>query len=107
MRYSVLAVILFTAVLCSCRKTSNTADDCFPGKATARQISNKSATIKASGSNFYIVEDFTIDSELVPCNLPADFRVDGLRVIISGDVKESTHAGIYLSDDFVITAISR
>jgi len=39
------------------------------------------------GSQFYIVEESTIDNRLNPGNLVQKFRVDNLLVTISGEVK--------------------
>lgn len=81
-----VVVMLFTN---ACKK-NKTTDDCSPNSAIARTILNKPATIfKQPNGIFYIVEQGTIDSKLIPCNLPSEFKVDQMQVVISGEVKTS------------------
>lgn len=69
-------------------KNNITADDCSPNLSVARNILDKPATVfKQPNGIFYIIEQGTIDSKLIPCNLPSEFKVDQLQVVISGEVK--------------------
>ena len=107
--FFLLLIFSFLLVFNSCKKDSNKNDNCFPNSATVREIKNKPATIQSAGEQFYIIEQGTIDSKLKPCNLTADFKINNLEVIVSGDVKASAAVGQYpcCIEDFVITAISR
>ena len=94
----------------SCKKNSGKTDDCFPNSTTARQIVDKSATVRQQpGGLFYIVEQGTIDTKLNPCNLATEFKVDNLQVTVSGDVKATVQGGPgpCCTDNFVITKITR
>lgn len=97
-------IILFN----SCKKEkANT--ECFPNATTVRQISNKQAVIKLTGTvnDVWIIEEGSIDTKLIPCNFPMEFYQDGLKVIISGDVKSTPQAGPCCSENFFITKITR
>ena len=99
-------VIIFTA----CRK-NNSGINCFPNDPTVRQIVNKRAIIKITGTinDVYLVEEGAIDSKLIPCNLPAAFYENDLWVMISGEVKATAQHPLWpcCSDNFVITKIKR
>ena len=111
MRHSLtlIAFLLLTTVVSSCKKDNNTNTDCFPNTSTVRQITNAQATVKAAGGKFYIVEQNTIDTKLNPCNLAQEFQVDNLQVTISGDVKLTSYGvGEHCcTDNFVVTKISK
>ena len=95
----------------SCRKDTKPSENCFSNDQTVRQIVNKLATIKSSGTagKFYIVESGTIDTRLNPCNLAIEFQVNNLQVEISGEVKATVQGGPGLCciENFVITKISK
>lgn len=81
----------------SCKKDDSKKNDCLPTATTYRQIINKPATIRQHpGGTFYIVEQGTIDGQLIPCNLTADFQIDNLLVTISGDVKATVQVDLVL-----------
>jgi hypothetical protein len=111
MRYSFILFVLM-ALLNGCRKADKSnAADCFPGITTVRQIVNKQAVIKltATAAGVYLVEQGSIDSKLIPCNLPMEFYHNDLLVTISGEVKLTSRVALEpcCSDNFVITKISR
>jgi len=103
-----LLVLLVTAtVLSSCKKEEK-SDPC--SAPTARIISNKPAVIKlnATINGVTIVEQGSIDTWLIPCNLPQDFYQNDLQVVISGEAKETRFpSGICCPQHFFITKISR
>lgn len=109
---TILSLILFTALF-SCKKDKNKkVEGCPTSAQTVRVIKNKTATVKVTATAVapaYLVEDGTIDTKLIPCNLPLEFYMEGLRVTISGEVKAtaSTAYGPCCWEDFVITEISR
>jgi hypothetical protein len=105
---------LFVGLICffsnSCKKDDTKKNDCLPTATTFRQIIDKPATIRQQPAGiFYIVEQGTIDGQLIPCNLAADFQVDNLLVTISGDVKATVQGGPgpCCTENFVITKITR
>ena len=87
----------------------NTNNNCFTDSVTIREIKNKPATIQSTGDQYYIIEQGTIDSKLKPCSLADDFKINNLKVIVSGDVKETKQAGQSpcCIDNFVITEITK
>ncbi len=109
-RYLPFPVVFTILVLfCACRKKNDTGE-CFPGSPTVRQIVNKPAVVKvtATVTPVYLVEEGTIDTRLIPCNLPMEFLQHDLQVIISGDIKATSQgAGPCCDENFVITKISR
>ena len=107
---SFLTILLgVTMLFHSCKKNETSKTDCFPNDITTRQIINKQASVKLTNGQFYIVEQGTIDTKLIPCNLTQDFQVDNLQVTISGDVKATAQGGSYscCSENFVISKIVR
>lgn len=109
MRRRVL-VFLCVLALCACKKQSRSStDDCFPDTSTARYVTNGSAVVSEVSGEFYLIEQGTIDTRLRPCNLPDDFKTNGLAVKISGEVKSTYQSGVgpCCTENFVITKISR
>ncbi len=102
-------VLLVALLFFSCKKDDNANKDCSASKITQRQIKDAKASVFHSGNTYYIVEQGTIDTKLLPCNLPQEFRIDKLSVIVSGDVKATvqTHFGVCCTEEFVITQISK
>ena len=106
-----LMVLLFLFNLISCKKEDN-APDCFPNASTVRVINNKKAVVRLTATAVepvYLVEEGTIDTRLIPCNLPMEFYQHNLQVIVSGEVKVTQQAGSVpcCAENFVITKISR
>ncbi len=111
MRYWLNLMVLLL-LLISCKKEKDeTITGCSPDAITIRQISNNQAIIKVTGmmNGVYILEQGTIDTKLIPCNLPAEFIQNDLQVIISGDVKFRQRTGIEpcCTENLVITKITR
>ena len=105
-----LSILLgLTILFHSCKKNDKSKTGCFLNDTTARQIINKQASIKLANGQFYIVEQGTIDTKLILCNLTQEFQVDNLQVTISGDIKATVQGGPApcCSENFVITKIVR
>ena len=107
---ALITFFLLATIVSSCKKDRNSTE-CFPGATTVRQITNKQAVIKVTAmiNPVYIIEQGSIDTKLIPCNLPMEFYQNDLQVIISGDVKSRQQAGPgpCCDENFVITKISR
>ena len=112
MRHFLTLITFFILVTLfnSCKKDKNSTE-CFPDAATVRQITNKQATIKVTATinSVYIIEQGSIDTKLIPCNLPMEFYQNDLQIVISGDVKSTIQGGPgpCCNENFVITKISR
>lgn len=107
--HPIILYITLTIVICSCKKGSSTTNNCFQSVETVRQLSNTTATIIFNGGEYLIIETGTIDSRLRPCNLPAEYQVNNLSVIVSGDVKLTIQGGPgpCCTENFTITKISK
>jgi hypothetical protein len=107
---AILTCIILLVVFASCKKNeNNNPDDCSSG-ATTRQIVNKPAVVKVTATVYgaYLVEQGTIDTKLIPCNLPMEFLQNDLQVTITGDVKSPyQNSGPCCAENFVILKISR
>ncbi len=104
---ALLAVLVM--LFYSCKKTKATEPNCFSSDTTTRQIVDKQALIKLTNGKYYILEQGTIDSKLIPCNLAQAFQVNNLQVIISGDVKATVRPPLEpcCSENFVIKKIEK
>lgn len=112
MRVGAIGIVLFASLAMPSCKKEDKATACFADMATTRKISNKRATVKLTATMtepVYLVEEGTIDTRLLPCNLPMEYYQHDLQVTISGDVKATTQTGPApcCAENFVITAISR
>ncbi len=87
--FNLSILILIVSIICiNCKKSKTTTfENCFTDSPLQRVIINKIATVKLSGQQYYIIEQNAIDTKLVPCNLPNNFKQDNLQVILSGNVK--------------------
>lgn len=104
-----LISVVLLLIVGSCKKTGKT-DKCFPGVETVRQITDRPAVIKvtATANAVYIVEQGSIDTKLIPCNLAKEFIQNDLTVIISGDVKKTPKdSGPCCTENLVITKITK
>ena len=101
-------IVLLSLIISSCKKDKKNTS-CLPNAVTERVITQKQAKINITGGRVYIVEKGTIDTRLVPCNLADEFRVNGLDVIVSGEVKVTPDVAgePCCVSDIVITEISR
>jgi hypothetical protein len=110
MRLTLIRIIILLTIVSSCKKNKETAG-CFPDAATVRIIENKQAVIKLSGTvdPVWIIEEGSIDTKLIPCDFPMEFYQDGLRVMISGEVKSTPQNGTTpcCTERFVLTKISK
>lgn len=104
-------VVIFSILplLFSCKKESTPEQSCLSDAVLSRVIVNKAATVKLTSGQFYIIEQGTIDTKLIPCNLSQEFQVADLQVIISGDVKAIPQPamGPCCTENLVITKITR
>jgi hypothetical protein len=111
MRQTIVSIsfLFFITTVLSCKKNIDTPADCSAGSATTRLLVNKQATVKAVGSQFYIVEEGTIDTKLNPCNLTQEFKIHDLQVTVSGDVKATVQEPLKpcCTENFIITKISK
>ncbi|MEO8109038.1 MAG: hypothetical protein ABI594_03350 [Ginsengibacter sp.] len=108
MRYLFVFISVFFLTFNSCKKDNKQDRACFTDTTNTRQIVHEQATIKLSGSEFYMYEEGTIDTKLIPCNLPIDFQVDNLQVTISGYSKSSKEGWpACCTEILVITKITR
>ncbi|RYE58460.1 MAG: hypothetical protein EOP48_03485 [Sphingobacteriales bacterium] len=76
-----------------------------------RKIKDRTATVVVGATIHaaYLVEDGSIDSKLIPCNLEHEYMQQGLKVIISGDIK-ARKADLNepcCSENIVLTKIER
>ncbi len=104
---ALIGLSFFTIILISCKKSTDKSTTCFSDVTTTRIITDKPAYIHFADNQYYIKEQFTIDTRLLPCNLADEFKVSGLLVTISGEVKNSLPNNPCCTDNFVITKISR
>ncbi len=107
--FSILTFAALAILPVSCKKQDK-QEECFPDTATTRQITDKPAVIKvtATVNAVYLVEQGTVDTKLIPCNLPKDYMQNDLNVIVSGDVKATAQgSGPCCSENFFITKITR
>lgn len=93
-KYSSLILMTLIGISLSCNKDAVKDGSCFPNTETYRQLKDAPAEIWENGSShFLIMEDGTTDARLLPCNLPAEFQVNGLLITVGGDIKAFVHAG--------------
>jgi hypothetical protein len=100
-------LFIFSTVFISCKKSTQKNTTCFTDIASVRTITDKVAYISFTDNQYYIKEEFTIDTRLLPCNLEEEFKVNGLRVIVSGEVKNSLPNYPCCTDNFIITKITK
>lgn len=104
-------IILFSSltIILACKKTEKSEDDCTPGVKIERLITDKPASVTLSESQYYIIEQNTIDTRLKPCNLAAAFKINNLSVLVSGEVKFTNAAnhGPCCTQSLIISKISR
>ena len=111
MKAPISSVILISVLLAcaSCNKDKSQKAGCDTNAPTERTLTNKAATVKEMAGKFYIIEQNTIDTRLLPCNLDASFAVDNLQVTVSGEVKQTNSiAGEpCCTNNFIISNITR
>ena len=85
-------VIFIGFFVSSCRNENDVAPNfCYPDAMVLRTLNNAKVTILASNSPdlFYMKEEGAVDTTLEPCNLPKEFQVDSLKVVVSGEVQDT------------------
>lgn len=103
-----LFLILISVIgLISCDKNNDTDKSCFFEFATTRTVANKPATVRLRNNEYYIIERGSIDAILFPCSLADEFKIDGLAVIVSGNVKNTLPIGPCCVENFVIRKITK
>ena len=114
MRQFLYFLISTLAIFPSCtKKSGEPAQKCVePGACNSNEpttsvITNRPAVIYAVGGQFYIEYKDNIDTRLLPCNLGADFQIDGLVVTISGNVKQTVSTPTCCTENFEITSICK
>lgn len=115
MKKSILILSMSFGLSCmflsSCKKEKDTKTaDCSPNVDIARELLNEPVVVvKESDGTFFLIEQETIDTMLEPCNLPAEFQVDGLEVSVSGAVKTYTNEDFRpcCIERFVVTKIEK
>lgn len=108
-KYLSFPVALTILVLFGACKKENEGE-CSSGAPTIRQITDKRAVVKVTATMIpvYLLEENTIDTWLIPCNLPQEYFQHDLEVIISGDVKTMPRdGGPCCKESIIITKISK
>lgn len=98
----VIATLLFTV---SCKKESTLDQSCSNGDTVVREIVEAVATVHDAGGSFQIIEENTYDTRLLPCNLPEEFKVDQLQVVITGKTLATFQTGICCVERLVLQKI--
>ena len=100
--------LVLLLILVACKKNSG-EQQCFPGQSTIEVLTNRPATMKATGSRgvYVIIPQGSIDTKLRPCSIADEFKVDNLQVVVSGEVKQTVQIGPCCTNDFVISKITR
>jgi hypothetical protein len=99
--------ILLVTIFFSCKKSTENNTTCFSDITTVRSIIDKPASIQLINNQYYIVEQLTIDTKLLPCNLADEFKVNNLLVTVAGEVKNTIQNGPCCTENFVITKITK
>lgn len=99
--------VLFSLIFFSCKKSKEKTSNCFSDIPTTRTILDKQATIQLLNNEFYIIENGTIDTKLLPCSLANEFKINNLPVTITGEVKNTIPTGVCCTENFVITKIEK
>jgi hypothetical protein len=95
--------ILLVTIFFSCKKSTENKATCFSDITTVRTINSKPTAIQLLNNQYYIVEQLTIDTKLLPCNLADEFKVNNLLVTVTGGVKNTIQNGTCCTENFVIT----
>lgn len=90
----VLLVITILLIAVSCKKESGLDQSCGNGDTVEREIVEAVATVHDTGGSFQIIEENTYDTRLLPCNLPDEFKMNKLKVIITGKTFAVAQTGI-------------
>jgi len=104
-----LSILLVMIVLFACSKKEEPIVNCFSADKTVRTIASKMAKVVIVDQKVYLVEEDAIDGKLLPCRIADEFKVDGLSVRISGNVKQTPPVPFTFetTDNFELTNISK
>jgi hypothetical protein len=109
-----LTPVIFIAVALSpgCRKSKDVASDrCDNNRQTIRVITDRPAKVVVGATIYgaYYIEEGTIDTRLIPCEVPMEFMQHGLKVVISGEIKQrkARSGEPCCAEDIVITNIRK
>lgn len=89
-KFAILLQVCVAAALLSCSQEIGTPaiGSCDPSAETLRVLNDAVVSVHHSNGQFFLVEQFTYDTKLIPCeDLPTEFRVDGLVLRVTGVVK--------------------
>lgn len=70
------------------KKVEKSSKCAFDNRKTVETVENKVGTVRRIHDKLYIIISEDNRSRFAPCNLPDEFKKDGLRIVFSGDVKE-------------------
>lgn len=100
---------LYLLVSTSCKKSTGSGEACyFAADPAMGFINNAPARILSAGGNF-IISLNSSDTLLSACNLQGSYKIDGLNVLVSGEVKptaQNTYDPCHCYN-FLITKIIR
>jgi len=101
-----MIICIIAAFGCSKDKSSPEQNCPFRYDTTIKIIENQAAYVYAVGGGF-IIKLPVSDSILNACNIPVSFQQDSLAVVVSGEVKATTHNPFDLCNcyNFYITGI--
>lgn len=111
MTFRLLVGLTFISLGFACKKQEK-ATGCSSNEPVLRTITNKKATVRVTATvemPVYLVEEGTIDTRLIPCNLSMDFYREGLQVIISGITQSALpgYSSVCCVENINITSISK
>jgi hypothetical protein len=106
---TLVSILVVGALFSACDKKANAPDNCYADNETVRVLNDKTLTVHGGNGSWHLTEEFTYDTRLYPCNLPTEFQVDKLVVLVSGNVKAipETAQAPCCSDGLEITSIKK
>ncbi|MBV6625952.1 MAG: hypothetical protein KI793_23975 [Rivularia sp. (in: Bacteria)] len=70
------------------KKVEKTSKCAFDDRKTVGTVKNKVGTVRRIHDKLYIIISEDNRSRFAPCNLPDEFKREGLKIRFSGDIKE-------------------
>jgi hypothetical protein len=67
------------------KPSTEAAKDCYTDRKTTSRVNDQSVEVKEIAGTFMFVYNNT---RLQPCDLPKEYKRTGVRLIVSGDVRE-------------------
>lgn len=89
--------LLLLIIATGCKKDKKDKEEtldvlppCYKQSPVYRELKDKRATVKvtATAIGTYLVEEGSIDTKLITCDLPLEFQKNNLEVIINGGVHD-------------------